>query len=262
MVCQIVLFVWSFLVDVFTISHLIDGEKDVEILLLRQQLRIVERHQVRGPTLPRWQKIPLVALVMRLASSAPTWRIRFAPSLLFKPDTLLKWHRDLVRRKWTFRQRDRGGRPAIDPGLEAWIVRLARENPRWGFDHIHDELLKLGFQLDPKTVKNVMRRHHLPPAPLRGMSSWRTFLRHYKHQMLACDCFTVETLWLNTIDVLFFIELSTRRVYLAGCTDHPDSAWVLSNNGRDWFTREFGAEGIKVGGARAGGVGQTSLGHT
>ncbi len=71
-----------------------------------------------------------------------------------------------------------------------------------------------------------MRRHHLPPAPQRGASSWRTFLNHYKHQMLACDFFTVETLWLKTLHVLFFIELNTRRIYLAGCTDHPDAVWV------------------------------------
>jgi transposase InsO family protein len=95
----------------------------------------------------------------------------------------------------------------------------------WG-DRIHGELLKLSFALDPKTVKNIMRRHHLPPAPVRGTSSWRTFLSHYKQQMLACDFFTVETLWLKALYVLFFIELNTRRVYLAGCTDHPNSAWV------------------------------------
>jgi transposase InsO family protein len=103
---------------------------------------------------------------------------------------------------------------------------LARENPRWGYDRIQGELLKLGFTLDPTAVKNVMKRHHLPPAPQRGVSSWRTFLSHCRHPMLACDFFTVETLWLKTIYVLFFIELNTRRVYLAGCTDHPDSAWV------------------------------------
>jgi len=227
MIYQIVLFVWCFLLDVFAITRLTDDEKDLEILLLRQQLRIVERQQVRGPTLPRWQKIPLVALVVRLKAQATTWRDRLAVSVvLFKPDTLLKWHRDLVRRKWTFKRRNPGGRPAIEAELEGWIVRLAHENPRWGFDRIHGELLKLGFQLDPKTVKNVMRRHHLLPAPQRGASSWCTFLGHYKHQMLACDFFTVETLRLHTVYVQFFIELGTRRVYLAGGTEHPDSAWI------------------------------------
>jgi putative transposase len=97
----------------------------------------------------------------------------------------------LVRRKWTVKRPNPGGRPRIDPELEGWIVRLAGENPRWGFDRIHGELLKLGFTLDPKTVKNVMKRHHLPPAPERDptRSNWRTFLSHYRTQMLACDFF-------------------------------------------------------------------------
>jgi len=227
MVYQILLFLWSFLLDVIVISRLSDEEKGLEILLLRQQLRIAERQEVRGPTLPRWQKLPLAALAVRLKASAPHWREVLAASvLLFKPDTFLRWHRDLVRRKWTFQPTDRGGRPPIDAEVENWIVRLAHENPRWGYDRIHGELVKLGFTLDPTTVKHVMKRHHLLPAPQRGASSWRTFLGHYKHQMLACDFFTVETLWLDTLYVLFFIELKTRRVYFAGCTDQPDSAWV------------------------------------
>jgi transposase InsO family protein len=106
------------------------------------------------------------------------------------------------------------------------IVRLARENPRLGFDKIQGELLKLGYEVDRSTVRNVMRRHHLPPAPKRGRSSWRTFLNHYRAQMLACDFFTIETITLRTLYVLFFIELGSRRVHLAGCTATPDSAWV------------------------------------
>jgi putative transposase len=86
--------------------------------------------------------------------------------------------------------------------------------------------LKLGFVVDPTTVKNVLRRHRLMPAPHRGRSSWRTFLRHYRQRMLACDFFTVETLHLHTLYVLFFIELGSRRVHLAGCTTNPDTAWV------------------------------------
>ncbi len=170
---------------------------------------------------------PLVALAVRLKTTVPHWRDHLAGSLLLcKPDTLLKWHRELVRRKWTVKRPNPGGRPRIDPEPEGWIVRLAGENSRWGFDRIHGELLKLGFTLDPKTVKNVMKRHRLQPAPQRGANSWRTFLGHYKHQMLAYDFFTVETLWLHTVYVLFFIDLNTRRVYLAGCTEEPNSAWI------------------------------------
>lgn len=110
--------------------------------------------------------------------------------------------------------------------LEALIVRLARENPRMSFDKIQGELLKLGYAVDRSTVRNVMRRHHFPPAPERGRSSWRTFLNHYRMQMLACDFFTIETIGLQTLYVLFFIELGTRCVHLVGCTTTPDSAWV------------------------------------
>jgi transposase InsO family protein len=106
------------------------------------------------------------------------------------------------------------------------MVRLVRENPRLGYDKIHGELLKLGYSLDPTTVRNVMRRHHLPPAPTREHSSWRIFLKHYRAQMLACDFFTIETVALQTVYVSFFIELGTRRVHLAGCSAAPDSAWV------------------------------------
>ncbi len=95
-----------------------------------------------------------------------------------------------------------------------------------GYDKIQGELLKFGFVVDPTTVKNVLRRHHLLPAPQRGQGSWRTFLNHYRQQLLACDFFTVETLHRQTVYVLFFIELGTRRVQVVGCTEHPTSAWV------------------------------------
>lgn len=88
------------------------------------------------------------------------------------------------------------------------------------------ELLKLGFKVHPSTVKNVLRRHNLLPAPQRGRSSWRTFLKHYRQQILTCDSFTIETLRLETLYVLFFIELGSRRVHVAGCIPSPNSAWV------------------------------------
>jgi putative transposase len=95
-----------------------------------------------------------------------------------------------------------------------------------GYDKIQGELLKLGYCLDPTTIKNVLRRHRRHPAPIRGATSWRTFLNHYRHQMLACDFFTVETICLKPLYVLFFIELDSRRVYFAGCTASPDTTWV------------------------------------
>ena len=155
--------------------------------LLRQQLRIAERKLKTQPRLSRRQKLMFVVVATRLKSQTAGWRDRLNDALLlFKPDTLLKWHRELIRRKWAFQHLNRGGRPPVDAELEGLIVQLARENPRMGYDKIHGELLKLGYRLNPSTIKNVLRRHRLQPAPQRGRSSWRTFLNHYRQQMHAC----------------------------------------------------------------------------
>ena len=105
-------------------------------------------------------------------------------------------------------------------------MRLAKENPRWGYEKIQGELLKLGYKLSVSSVRNTLKRHRVTPVSQRSTGSWRTFLRHYKDQILACDFFTVETIWLKTIYVLFFIELGNRRIHWTGCTMNPDSAWV------------------------------------
>jgi len=213
--------------DVFASIRLAPDEKDLQIALLRQQLRVLERKINKKPRLSRPEKLMLVALSTRLQLQTQHWQQRLHEAvLLVQPETVLKWHRELVRRKWTFRQLNRGGRPRLESDIEALIPRIARENPRMGYDKIHGELLKLGFVVDPMTVKNILRRHRLLPAPQRGKSSWRTFLKHYRQQMLACDFFTVETLHMQTLYVLFFIELGSRRVHLAGCTPNPDGAWV------------------------------------
>ena len=127
-----------------------------------------------------------------------------------------------------FRQEKRTGRPPVAAELEELIVRLATENPRWGYSKIQGELIKLGYTISRSTVRNVLKRRHIPTSPQRKKqgSSWRSFLGHYANQMLSCDFFTVETIRLQTLYVLFFIELGTRRVHLAGCTPHPTSAWV------------------------------------
>lgn len=126
------------------------------------------------------------------------------------------------------KHRHKGGRPSTIPELQVLIKRLAQENPSWGYSKIHGELLKLGYAVGRSTIRDILKRQRVPPAPERAKraSSWRTFLGHYKQQMIACDFFTVETAWLRTIHVLFFIELGSRRVYLAGCTSHPTAEWV------------------------------------
>jgi hypothetical protein len=149
---------------------------------------------------------------------------------IFQPETVLGWHRQLVRLKWTYKQKNKGGRPRIDQELENLILRLARENPRWGYGKIHGELIKLGFQTCETTVSNVLDRHGIQPAPVRhGSIGWRHLMNHYKKQLLACDLFTVETIRLQTIYVLFFIEIGTRQVHLAGVTTQPNELWVTQH---------------------------------
>jgi hypothetical protein len=183
MIYQLILCFVCLLLDTLAAAGVATQEKDLEIALLRQQLRILERKANTKPHLSRPEKLILVALVKRLKVVSQSFHDRLGQCmLLVKPDTLLKWHRDLVRRKWTFHRRSVGGRPRIKAELEDLIVRLARENPRMGFDKIQGELLKLGYEADRSTVRNVIRRHPLPPSLKRGRSSWRSFLNHYRTQ--------------------------------------------------------------------------------
>jgi putative transposase len=121
------------------------------------------------------------------------------------------------------------GRPRTDAELEHLVLQLAREND-WGNGKIASELLKLGYVLSDETVAHILKRHGIPLLPQRRPSlSWRHLMTHYKDQILACDFFTIETLFLQTVYVLFFIELGSRRVHLAGCTTHPTAAWVAQH---------------------------------
>lgn len=204
-------------------------ELELEIVLLRHQLRILERAQARRLRPSRWERLTLAVVVAALQRHARGARAAWRRSLvLFSPETVLKWHRALVRRKWTFRCGRAGGRPAITADLEALLLRLADENPSWGYLRIHGELVKLGYRVGRSTIRDILRRHRVPPAPerTRRASTWRAFLRHYRHEFLATDFFTVETLGLRALYVLFFIHLGTRRVYLAGCTARPSATWV------------------------------------
>jgi putative transposase len=131
-----------------------------------------------------------------------------------------------VRRKWTYRNRRKPGRPPIDPEVAALILRMARENPRWGCVRITGEFRKLGIRVSATTIRTLLRRHGFGPAPRRFGPTGTQFLRAQAAAIVACDFFTVETIRLQTLYVLFFIELSTRRVMVAGVTANPSSAWV------------------------------------
>src|SRR3712207_1309631 len=191
----------TFLVDLVTVGRRTDCDTDLPILLLQHQVRLLQR-QRPPPRLTRWEKLTLAALTSKLAhlTAGPRSRLDHCV-LLFKPDTVLTWHRELVRRKWTARRTREGGRPAIAAEVEALLLRLARENPRWGYGRLQGELLKLGHPLGRSTVRDVLKRHGVPPAPTRRRQpgTWRAFLRRHQDQLLACDFFTVETLFLKTI---------------------------------------------------------------
>jgi putative transposase len=222
-------FFFSSLLDLIPGANRSDHHKDLQILLLRQQLLIPQRHHPRPPHISRWEKLALAVLAAKLTRLAHGTKTKLDEILLlFKPDTVLRWHRDLVRRKWTFRQRRAGGRPATDQDLQALLPRLVQENPTWGYSKLHGELLKLGYTIGRSTVRDILKRQQMAPAPDRAKkgSGWREFLSHYREQLLACDFFTVETAWLKTLYVFFFIELSSRRVHFAGCTAHPTAEWV------------------------------------
>jgi hypothetical protein len=155
-----VLFAWQFVLDLAAVVGMADDEKDLEIMLLRQQLRIVERKQERGPQIPRWQKVPLAVLAIRLTDEASNARDALAESVrLIKPDTVTGWHRALVRRKWTFKQGRKPGRPPIDSELEGWILQVARDNPGLGFEKLEGELRKIGLDVSATKIRTVLQRH-------------------------------------------------------------------------------------------------------
>jgi transposase InsO family protein len=147
------------------------------------------------------------------------------PCFFVTPDTLLRWHRRLVADAWTYPHRQTG-RPPLDWDAQRLIVRLAKENPVWGYQRIQGELLRLGVRVSATAIRTTLRRHGLDPAPRRASSTWRAFLRQQAAGIVACDFFTVDTVWLKRLYVLFFIEHDNRRVHLGGVTANPDGRWV------------------------------------
>ena len=163
---------FSLLLDLIWVAQRGDRDKELEILLLRQQLRILQRKQPCAPRISRWEKLTLVVLAGKLTRLTAGTRTRLGEVvLLFKPDTLLQWHRDLVRRKWTFTRYASVGRPPTSPDLEALILRLAKENPNWGYGKLEGELgaprAKLGYDIGRSTIRDVLKRNRIPSAPDR-----------------------------------------------------------------------------------------------
>jgi putative transposase len=190
--------------------------KELEIVVLRHELAILRR-QIHRPTfrpVDRW----FLAAASRLLPRG-RWSV-----FLVTPATLLRWHRWMVAKRWTYARRP--GRPPIAKERRALIVRLAGENPRWGYQRIVGELKGLGIVVSATTVKKILREEQLGPAGKRKGPSWREFLRAQAKSIMAVDFFPVDTVWLQRLYVLFFIEIGSRRVHLAGCAAHPDAEWV------------------------------------
>ncbi len=220
MVLALLYFLWRLVIGALAGRSRPERDLHMEILVLRHQLRVFQR-QVGQPRWRRTDRLLLAGLSRQLPR--PAWR-----SLLITPQTLLRWHRELVRRKWALyaSRRRRLGRPRLAPEVRELVLRLARENPRWGYRRLQGELIKLGYRCSHLAVRDILRRHGIGPAPQRARVRWRDFIRQHAEQILAVDFFTVETVWLQQLYVLFFFEIGSRRVHLGGCTAHPSAAWV------------------------------------
>jgi putative transposase len=192
--------------------------KDIEIAVLRHQLMVLRR-QVARPRYTPHDRL-LLAVLARLLP-----RQRWA-AFLVTPATLLRWHRELVARRRTYPAIGRGRR-GLDPGVVELVVRMAAENPRWGYLWIVGECRKLGVRVSATSVRRVLRGHRLGPAPRRSGPGWTAFLRAQAAGLLARDFLPVETVGLSRLYVLFVVELDRRRVHLAGITARPTGAWVV-----------------------------------
>jgi putative transposase len=167
-----------------------DAAKDLEILVLRHQLAVLRRQTPR-PKLEPTERALLAAISRVLPRSR--WSCFFV-----RPETLLRWHRRLVAGAWTYAHR-RPGRPPLDQELQQLIIRLARENPRWGYQRIKGELLRLGMPVSTTAIRTTLRRHGLDPAPRPTATTWRAFLCQQAAGIVACDFFTVDTVWLRRL---------------------------------------------------------------
>jgi transposase len=196
--------------------------KSAEILILRHQLAVLQRRQPSRPNL-NWADRALLATMLGVIPKAR----RHGLHLLVTPDTILRWHRDIVRRRWATRSMcGKTGRPATRRNIRALVLRLARENPGWGYRRIHGELAGLGVEIAASTAWEILKNAGIDPAPRRTDPTWPQFLRSQAEAILACDFFTADLLDGTQAYVLAVIEHATRRIRILGVTLHPTGEWT------------------------------------
>src|SRR6266851_515986 len=207
------------LLDALATSHCDQAGLQAEVLALRRQVQVLQR-QIDRVRWSQGDRMVFAALRERIPRSG--WA-----GLLVKPETVLGWHLALVRRKWAaYQGRPRRGRPPISGECRQLIVRMARENPGWGYFRIRGELLKLGHQVAATTIRSVLLAAGIPPAGRRSQPTWKQFLTAHAESLVAADSFSVDTIFFKRLYVLIYVHLASRRVLMARCTSEPNADWV------------------------------------